>query len=190
MRELVFVSLNRKKADEVRAILAMYSIRIDVASVKKREIQSDSLEEIALEGARYAASLLLRPVIVEDAGLFIESLNGFPGPYSSYVFKTIGNKGILKLLEGINDRSAVFKSVVAYCEPGRDPLCFVGETEGWITSSERGESWGYDPIFVPREGEGMTYAEMGYLRKNTISHRKKALEKFADWYFNHVRRAG
>jgi len=187
VNDLVFVSLNRRKVDEVCAILAMYSIRVSVANVKRKEVQSDSLEEIALEGARYAASLILRPVIIEDAGLFIKSLNGFPGPYSSYVFKTIGNKGILRLLEGVEDRSAVFKSVVAYCKPGHEPLCFLGEAEGWISNSERGESWGFDPIFIPKEGEGMTYAEMGYLRKNMISHRKKALEKFAHWYLNQVK---
>ena len=64
--------------------------------------------------AQDAFSKLKKPVIIEDDGLFINSLDGFPGPYSSYVFKTIGNKGILNLLK--NNRKAKFVSIITYCD--------------------------------------------------------------------------
>ena len=73
-----------------------------------------TLEEVAISGAKYASRKLNKPVIVEDAGLFIKALKGFPGTYSSYVQETLGNQGILKLLDGVNDRYAEFRSVIGY----------------------------------------------------------------------------
>jgi XTP/dITP diphosphohydrolase len=124
---------------------------------------------------------------VEDAGLFIDALSGFPGPYAAYVFKTINNSGILKLMENIADRHAKFQSVIAYCDdqiPFK-PECFDGESKGQITISERKEQgksgFGFDPIFQPT-GSGKTFAEMTITEKNGYSHRAMAVHKFAEWY--------
>ena len=107
-------------------------------------------------------------------------MGGFPGPYSAYVSKTLGNEGILKLLSGESCRTATFKSVVGYCEPGGEPLLFVGSVDGVITEEIRGEGgFGYDPIFAPGK---RTFAEMLMEEKNEISHRRGAFGAFLDWF--------
>ncbi|MHA2407741.1 MAG: non-canonical purine NTP pyrophosphatase, partial [Candidatus Ranarchaeia archaeon] len=122
-----------------------------------------------------------RPIFVEDAGLFIDSLNGFPGPYSSYVLKTLGLNGILALMKNIEERRAEFRAVVAFIHPAdREVEIFNGITKGRISGTIRGEQWGYDPIFIPH-GQTKTYAEMESSTKNKLSHRFQALNKFAKW---------
>jgi len=152
--------------------------------IKTMEIQDDSLENIAKASAMDAAKKCGLPIIVEDAGLFINSLNGFPGPYSSYVNRTIGVEGILILMKNIENRSAYFLSIVVFYDPANGELrAFHGKVEGEIAEEARGESgFGFDPIFIPVEGDGRTFAEMGTEGKNKLSHRARALRKFAEWY--------
>jgi XTP/dITP diphosphohydrolase len=154
--------------------------------VKAVEIQSDSLKKIAQTSARDAFRRCNLPILVEDAGLFIDALNGFPGPYAAYVYKTIGNKGLLKLMENAEDRKAWFQSAIAYRDnSSRVPVCFEGEANGEITVNERNEkgktSFGFDPIFRP-SGSIKTFAHMTIEEKNGFSHRAKAFRKFAEWY--------
>ena len=117
-----------------------------------------------------------KPLIIEDDGIFIDSLDGFPGPYSSYVFKTIGNEGILNLLK--NKRQAKFVSIITYFD-GKTLESFEGKLDGTISKSQKGKGWGYDPIFIPKNSS-KTFAQMN--EKNNISHRYKALKKFSNWY--------
>lgn len=182
MLEIVFVTGNPHKVMEVKEIVRKLMLRVRIKSLdlNVKERQLNTVEEIAREVAKEAFNIIKRPVMVEDAGMFIEALNSFPGPYSSYVFRTIGNKGVLKLMEGLENRKAVFKSAIAFCYEEGQVVTFDGIVEGEIALRERGEGWGFDPIFIPKEGGGKTYAELGPL-KNEISHRKKALEKFASW---------
>ena len=180
--KIIFVTSNLNKATEVAQILGSFRINVEHVDLRLAEIQSDSLEEVAEASALEAANRVGRPVIVEDSGLFIKSLNGFPGPFSSYVQKTIGNKGVLRLMEGIDDREASFRSVVAYCDEKRKALSFTGDVAGKISYEEKGEVWAFDPIFIPDQNGDKTYAEMGPVEKNRISHRRRALEKFAKWY--------
>jgi XTP/dITP diphosphohydrolase len=120
---------------------------------------------------------------VEDAGLFIEALNGFPGPYSSYVYRSIETKGILKLMENVEKRDAHFQSVVAFSSPEESPRCFHGKANGKISMEVRGElGFGFDPIFEPSDDGNRTFAEMRMPEKNMRSHRAEALRKFAKWY--------
>lgn len=175
--QVTFASTNQNKFREVESILAARGIRASFARLELVEIQSDSLEEIAKEKARNAYSKTHKPVIVEDDGLFVDALVGFPGQYSSYVFKTIGNAGVLKLLEGREDRSASFRSLVAFFD-GNSLQLFEGKVAGKISEKIAQGGWGYDPIFVP-EGADVTFAELS--NKNDYSHRRKALEKFAGW---------
>ena len=172
---LDFVSSNQDKFGEVRRILGGMGVAVSHRAASLPEIQSDSLTEIALHKAEAAHRITGGAVLVEDDGLFIESLGGFPGPYSSYVFGTIGNGGILDLVKGRRD--AVFRSVVAYSD-GSVAVPFHGETRGSISSKARGNGWGYDPIFVPR-GAGGTFAQID---KDSFSHRRAALAAFAEWY--------
>ena len=177
---MTFATSNRHKFNEVSAILEDYGIPVEMASLELREIQADALEEIAAEKAREACRRVNGPAMVEDTGLFIDSLNGFPGPYSAYVFHTVGNEGVLRLLEGASDRFATFQSVFAYCRPHDSPECFPSAVDGTIALECRGGGWGYDPIFIAAGASGRTYGELGD-EKNRLSHRRMALEKLARW---------
>jgi len=185
-RVIFFATNNVNKFNEARTILTGYSIAVGMLRVKTAEIQSANLKEIAQTSAQDAFKRCHLPVIVEDAGLFIEALRGFPGPYAAYAYKTIGNKGLLKLMENVEDNRARFRSVIAYCDNSSCvPVCFEGEAAGKITTEERrgnGKSgFGFDPIFQP-SGSEKTFAEMNIEEKNGFSHRAKAVCKFAEWY--------
>jgi len=179
MNSLYFLSSNINKFIEIYQILHQYNIDVKFLNIKLREIQADSLNEIAEEKSKYAFKAVSKPVIIEDDGLFIHRLNGFPGPNSSYVFKTIGNSGILKLLYHIRDRSASFVSVFVYND-GNTVRTFVGKSEGRVSSKIKGPGWGYDPIFIPT-GSELTFGQLKN-RKISISHRGKAISAFAKWY--------
>ncbi|MDH5815855.1 MAG: XTP/dITP diphosphatase [Candidatus Nezhaarchaeota archaeon] len=176
--QIAYVTSNPNKARESVSILRELGIEVEIVQIKVLEIQSDDILEIAKFRAKEAYRKLKRPIIVEDAGLFINALNGFPGPYSSYVFKTIGVNGILKLMRGVRRRDAVFKSVVAFHD-GRRVHEFIGCVKGKISLEPRGSSWGFDPIFEPEGLNGLTYAQLPPEVKNKVSHRRKALEKLA-----------
>jgi XTP/dITP diphosphohydrolase len=185
-RVVFFATNNFNKFNEARRVLAEYKIASGMLRVKTAEIQSDNLKEIAQASAIDAFRKCSLPVIVEDAGLFIGVLNGFPGSYAAYVFKTISNAGLLKLMENVEDRKATFRSVIAYYDGHLSaPVCFEGEAAGKITNEERrgnGKSgFGFDPIFQPF-GSAKTFAEMTIEEKNGFSHRAKAVRKFAEWY--------
>ena len=188
-RVAFFVTSNVYKVQEARRVLAEYRVATAILRVEVPEIQDDDTENIAKASAEEAARRSNLPVMVEDAGLFIEGLGGFPGPYSSYVYRTLGTEGVLKLMRGVNQRDAHFRSVVAFCDPGAVLRSFQGRVEGRITWKERGSSgFGFDPVFEPSGSRGRTFAEMTMQEKNRYSHRAKALRKFARWYVSTFRR--
>lgn len=183
---IFFATNNINKFNEARYTLAEYKLAIGMLRVKGLEIQSEDLEEIAKISALDAYRKCHLPVIVEDAGLFIDALNGFPGPYAAYFYKTIGNKGLLQIMTDVENRKARFKSVIAYCFSESEPPSFyAGEVEGEMVREERrgnaGFGFGFDPIFKPT-GSHKTFAEMGIMEKNNHSHRSRALRGFAEWY--------
>ena len=180
---LIFVTTNRHKFEEAGEIARRHGIQIEWRDIPYVEIQADSLEDVICPGVQQACAMVNAPCFAEDAGLFIRALKGFPGPYSKYVFYTLGNEGVLKLMDGKDDRKAEFKSAVGYCEPGSKPRVFVGSVEGEITLECRGaHGFGFDPIFAPAEGDGRTFAEMRMNEKNRFSHRARAIEAFFKWF--------
>ena len=184
--KLVFVTSNRNKVMEARRILGEHGIKFRHLSLRYPEIQDVSIRKIASSSARGLRRRLQWPLFIEDSGLFIEALRGFPGPYSSYVQETIGNQGILKLMEGIQERSSRFESVVAFLDSAGKTHLFTGAVDGAISSEIRGLRWGFDPIFIPH-GANQTYAEMGVEAKQRVSHRSIAFEKFATWIMERCR---
>lgn len=180
-----FASSNENKFKEANAILSEFGISLEFFKCNLQEIQANSLEEVAQHKARQAFSLCSKPVIIEDDGLFISSLNGFPGPYSSFAFDTIGNKGILKLLS--KQRSATFRSIIAYCEKKENVVLFGADVQGKISKKIQGSKWGFDPIFVPK-GQTLAYSQLK--NKNIISHRYLALKKFTNWYLHKKKSSG
>ncbi len=180
---IYFLTGNRDKFEEATVVARAFGIRLLQLKSVKLEIQADRLEEIALFAAKHASTVTKRKVVAEDAGFFIDALNGFPGPYSASTFKAIGCKGILRLLAATRNRRARFSAVVAYCEPGKSPVCFRGSVSGTVTKKEKGTyGFGFDPIFLPAAGRGRTFAEMQVVEKNGLSHRAKAFRLFAGWF--------
>jgi XTP/dITP diphosphohydrolase len=183
---VIFIATgNFHKFDESRQVLAEYGISTAMLRVKAVEIQSDSLEEIAKNSVIDAHNRCHLPVIVEDAGLFVDALKGFPGPYAAYTYKTISNPGMLKLMQNVTDRTAAFRSIIAYYNGNSEPVCFAGEAVGTIADNEiwgnLKTGFGFDPIFQPK-GSKKTFAEMTLEEKNKFSHRANAVRKFAEWY--------
>jgi XTP/dITP diphosphohydrolase len=183
MHELFFVSNNIHKYSEMKSILKDRIIDIDLKFYKQNiiEIQGEKIEKIAIEKSISAYNIVNKPIIIEDDGLFIKSLNGFPGQYSSYIFKSIGNTGIIKLLKGSKNRSAFFKSVFVY-NNGIIIKIFTGQIDGRISKTITTGGWGYDPIFVPRK-KNITFGKLNEKnQKNEVSHRRIALDKLVKWF--------
>ena len=180
-RSVFFATGNTGKVDEARMIMEPFAIRVKPFSGKGAEIQAD-IAEVASYSASTAARRYRRSLIVEDAGLFVEALDGFPGAFSSYVFETLGIRGLLTLLEQSESRNAYFRSAVAYCEPEGEPKVFEGKVSGTITRSPHGENgFGFDPVFLPSNAK-KTMGELSLAEKCAISHRGEAMRKFAAWY--------
>jgi XTP/dITP diphosphohydrolase len=179
-----FVTGNIHKFNEACQVLGTFGIStVMLKKFNVIEAQFDTIEEIAERSVLEAVRRTYLPVFVEDAGLFVKALKGFPGPYSSYVFRTIGNKAILKLMRELRNRKASFKSAIAYSEPGiKKAIMFVGKIDGELLNKEQGNrGFGFDPIFQPNFS-AKSFAEMTLEEKNQQSHRALALHKFAKWY--------
>jgi XTP/dITP diphosphohydrolase len=162
-------------------VAAFFRGAVDVAHVPLElpEYRSDDVGEIARGKAAYAYGQLKCPLVVDDTGLFIDALHGFPGPYAAYVLNTVGNAGILKLMDGTPDRTARFTTGIAFAD-GDGVRVFYGTIEGRITNTPRGTGgFGYDPIFDAGE---RTLAEMSIEEKSRCSHRARALAAFHDWF--------
>ncbi|MDQ2050686.1 XTP/dITP diphosphatase [Natronolimnohabitans sp. A-GB9] len=174
-----FVTSNEGKVREAREYLADIE-PVEQVQYDYTEIQSDSLEEIATHGARETFDALEDddPVIVDDTGLFVDALGGFPGPYSAYVEDTVGVDRLWRLASEEEDKRARFTTVLAYAdETGTET--FTGSVAGTLVAPRGEGGFGYDPIF---EYNGQTLAEMDTEEKNAISHRGRALAAFAEWY--------
>jgi XTP/dITP diphosphohydrolase len=178
---ITFITGNQHKVKEAQGIFHQFNIEVEHVDLGYPEIQGE-LIDVARFGAVDAARRLGRPVIVEDAGLFIKALNWFPGTYSSYVQDTLGNQGILKLMNNVKDRYAEFRSVIGFATPKTEPETFLGVVGGQIAHQEKGDhGFAYDPLFVP-EGYSQTFGELTRKEKNEFSHRRRSLEYFAQWY--------
>ena len=174
-----FATGNRHKVEEAAEVLAPYSIALEHYPLERVEIQADDPADIAA----YSLSMIKEdiPICVEDAGVSLDRWGGFPGPYSSYVLERLGNPGILKLMQGEQNRRAHYVSAVAYRDESGVHI-FRGTVDGEIAHSIRGTNgFGYDPIFIPAEGDGRTFGEMGAEEKNRISHRARAFRALAEW---------
>ena len=185
--ELFFASSNEHKFEEVQRILSNLGVNIKLFKTTLEEIQSNSLNEIAKRKAIDAFTKIEKPIIFEDDGLFINSLNGFPGPYSSYAYDTIGNKGIIQLLPNSEHRDAKFVAIIAYYNGIDEVKLFESSIPGKISKEIEKGGWGYDPIFIP-DGESKTYANVS--DKDKFSHRAAALTKFSNWFLDKQKDSG
>lgn len=178
-KQILFLTSNPHKVEEAKSILKRYNITIVSSPQKGDEIQSDSIVEVAKICAQNAYSKIGKPLFVEDSGLFIDSLGGFPGVYSAFALDKIGCEGILRLLGQERQRSARFECAIAYADKN-GVKTFHAEVKGKISSRIfEGKGFGYDPIFIP-DGHNETFSKI-FEVKEKISHRARALEQFAEY---------
>lgn len=177
MIDVTFVSTNPGKFREVRDVLKPYGVRVRWRRRELPEPQADDLASV-LVSKLGAVEDLRGYVLVEDSGLFIPSLHGFPGVYSAHFLEIWGFAPIFELLRH-RDRSAYFETV-AGLRNGRRRWTFVGRVTGRIARRAVGEGgFGYDPIFVP-DGWTRTFAEGTPDAKNEISHRARAVRQVGE----------
>lgn len=189
MKRIVFATNNSHKLDEIRQILGE---RFTVLSLNDIDCHddipetADTFEGNALQKARWVKDHYGYDCFADDSGLEVDALGGRPGIHSARYAGTHGdsaanNKLLLKELDGIADRSARFRCVIALVTGNEEPRFFNGTVEGSITKEAAGvEGFGYDPLFKPA-GWDKTFAEASPEEKNAISHRGKASEALAKY---------
>ncbi len=191
MKNIIFASNNNYKINEINKLL---NENINLLSLKDIGFVGDipetfpTIEENAVQKARYIYDKFKKPCFADDTGLEVEALNNEPGVYSaryagantgSATIEEITEANISKLLgklKGASNRAARFRTVIALIQDEKEFL-FEGVVNGKILEEKRGsEGFGYDPVFMP-EGFDQSFAEMPLKIKNTISHRAKAINK-------------
>lgn len=189
--KIIFATNNRHKLEEVQAVLGD---KFQLVTPRELGILEDipedspTLEGNALQKARYLNSKTGLDCFADDTGLEVEALGGAPGVHSAR-YATDGhdfaanNRLLLKNMEGIGNRKARFRTVIALILGGKEYL-FEGIVQGHIAECESGsEGFGYDPLFIPLEAD-CSFAEMSASEKNAISHRGRAVRELAKFLKN------
>ena len=189
--EILFATSNSHKVYEASATLSQFGYIVSQLEINGKipeltEPQSEGIDEVALSKIRQARELVRgtqmedKAILVEDSGIFIESLDGFPGPYSSYVERTIGLRGILDLLQTDLARRAEYRAVAVISMEG-ETISASGVCCGTISKKISGDmGFGFDPIFIPEDGDGRTCGEMTPDEKSAMSHRGRALKALSE----------
>lgn len=179
MKNITFVTGNKNKVKEVEQIL---QVKVEVADIDIDEIQGLGLEKIALHKLDKAFEKIKRPVIVDDVSVNIHAWNNFPGPLIKWVLQSSNGtpEMLLKMLHGEEDRKATAILAIGYRDENVRKI-FYGEISGTIGYTIEGENgFGWDKVFIP-DGYTKTLASMPIDEKNSISHRRRALDKLRDF---------
>jgi len=183
---VVVASKNSDKIQEVEAVLASLDPPIEVLrgfDWPDIEETEDTLEGNALLKASAVAATTGVAAVADDTGLEVDALGGAPGVHSARYAGPDADyddnvRKLLTDLEQVEDRTARFRTAIAFVEPGEEPVVVEGVLEGEIARTPRGDNgFGYDPVFLVGD---RTYAEMSNEEKNEISHRALAIRALAD----------
>lgn len=195
MKTVLIATTNEGKVKELKELLSHIPITCISLQDLDRKLKEPEETESSIEGnailkAKYYARQTGYATIADDGGLFIDTLNGWPGVHSARVASTTEEriKEVQKRLENITDekkRTASFRAALAFFDPlTNDLFVSTGETKGVILKEKKGESdFGYDPIFYIPETK-KTYAEMSKTEKNKLSHRGKAITGIKRYILN------
>ncbi|MFA6073738.1 MAG: RdgB/HAM1 family non-canonical purine NTP pyrophosphatase [Candidatus Woesearchaeota archaeon] len=186
---LYFITGNKNKFLEAKSILG------SVIDVEQLNIELDEIQEIdarkiiehklneALKKNKELKNKELdknKEFIIEDTSLYIDCLNGLPGPLIKWFLKALGPKGVYELTKNLENQRAVAKNLIGYSDAQGKLHFFEGEITGMIVEPRGETTFGWDPIFVP-DGYDLSFAQMSKEEKNKISHRKKALDKLVEF---------
>lgn len=171
-----FITKNQFKVDEVNKILEGTGVEVIAAKHEINELQTDDVKLLVRDKLLKAFKKVGRPVFVEHTGLYIESLNGFPGGLTQIFWDKLQAETFSNLLGSSINTKVVAKTIIGYCD-SRKIHMFEGSIIGNIADQPRGNrDFQWDCVFIP-EGFNETFAEMGD-RKNEISMRKLAFDEF------------
>jgi XTP/dITP diphosphohydrolase len=174
LNQFKFVTGNPNKVREASEILGLTLESVQVDGLF--EIQSPDIDAVVRHKVEQAYSILKCPVMVEDSALVFHAWNGLPGTLVKWFEETVSCDGLLKMLKGFDDRGATAICCFAVYD-GKDMKIVRGEVKGSMSINIRGSNgFGWDVIFI-QEGYEQTYGEMLPNEKNSISHRKRALDK-------------
>jgi XTP/dITP diphosphohydrolase len=183
---LVCASANPDKAREIAAILVGHELLPRPSGVPDVDETGDTLEANARLKAVALVEATGSPAVADDTGLEVAALDGAPGVYSARYAGEGATYAdnvakLLAALEGVDDRRARFRTVALACFPDGREVIVEGVVDGTISTSPRGEAgFGYDPLFVPDEGDGRTFAEMTAEEKHAVSHRGRAFRALSE----------
>ncbi len=177
IEDLVFVTSNLGKLREAEAVLGH---TLDHRGLDLPELQSLDLEEVVRSKAQMAWQSLERPVLVEDTGLELAGLGGFPGPLVRWLLVSVGAAGICRIAHCFGDAGATARCLVCATD-GSVEIVGEGVVKGSIAAEPTGRGgFGWDSAFIPNDGDGRTYGEMTEEEKNLISHRRMAFVALRD----------
>jgi XTP/dITP diphosphohydrolase len=180
--KIYFATRNDYKVAEVRSVMKEYGIIVEKLDMEKDEDKELPIEQVAVLNAEKFARKFKLPVVVEDTGFFFSAYPNFPGTNPKLMFRLLGYKGLLKLLEGEKDRGAEFRSAVAYSD-GKETKLFVGRLAGRVTEKPEAleiDVMPYERTFIA-EGHDKAIAFLPRSEKNKMSHRAKAFRELAEW---------
>jgi non-canonical purine NTP pyrophosphatase (RdgB/HAM1 family) len=173
MKKIYFATGNKGKANEAEQILG---VDIEIAPLELDEIQSMNLEDIVGHKVKQAYEKLKAPVFVDDVSLEVDIWKGFPGPFIKYL-QQISNDLILYMMRNETNRKVKLIATIAYHD-GEKIHYFSGHIPCTISTESRGDQgWGFDPIMIP-DGQNLTFSQMTDEAKNSLSHRRIALDTF------------
>lgn len=173
---LYFITGNRNKFDEVKAILG----EVEQLDFDLSEIQDIDARNIVRAKLLEALNHKDGECIVEDTSLHFDCLKGLPGPLIKWFLKTIGNEGLAELAKKLGDNRAEAKTIIGYAKNRDEIEFFEGTIPGRIVAPAGVSAFGWDPIFLP-DGYDKTFAEMTTEEKNCVSMRKIAVEKLKNF---------
>ncbi|MCI8411363.1 MAG: hypothetical protein HFJ40_02775 [Clostridia bacterium] len=186
MEEIIFVTHNKEKAKSAEQYFN--NIRFSTYDFELDEPRSDNIKDIVTAKVKQAYEIVKKPCIALDTGFFIDELNGFPRAFVNFSLDTIGIDGILKLMEGKENRACRFEECLAYND-GKKIYYFYGKHPGELANKKQGENseekWSdlwY--IFKPQYFE-KTLAEMDIVEREErrkVDGSIEALKVFANWY--------
>jgi len=161
--KLTYLTSNDYKFEVAKKALEELGVILVQHKIETPEIQNENVVEVAKFSANWASNILKEPVILSDAGYYIEALNGFPGPFIKYINKCLTADELLQLMKNKNDRNVVVKDCLAYAEPGLvEPVTFISEFHGTI-ASKKGDKGitSINEIFIP-EGYNRPESEISH----------------------------
>lgn len=177
--EIRFVTKNPHKAREVESILGDIGVSVVDVSLRIHEIQTEDIQDIVRDKVLKAFNLIGRPVFIEHTGLYINSLQGFPGGLTQVFWDKLKADNFSKLLGNLDNTELTAKTVIAFCDSKKIHV-FEGEVEGNISKEPRGNrDFQWDCVFIPK-GYDKTFSELGE-EKNKISMRKIAFDRFREF---------